>query len=346
MPASTSAGSADGTGDRVVGELPRDGDQLGEVLDAGVVLRVVGGLELGEVAGARQHRLEDHVGTLGGVDHRLQLVDHADEALDRLERPGRQPGGVLGPAQRLPEQDPVAVGQRLHALDRPVADAALGGVQDPPQRDLVGRVDQHPQVGERVADLAALVEAHAADDLVGHADPDEHFLEHPGLGVGAVEHRDVGGTHVVLVGELVDLLGDEPRLVVLVVGDVADDPLAVAGLGPQPLGLAALVVADHRVGGVEDRLGGAVVLLEQDRGGVREVLLEVEDVADVGAAERVDRLVGVADDHQLAGLDPLGVASTGPVSSMLSAHSWWIRAYCAWLVSWYSSTSTWRNRRR
>ena len=97
--------------------------------------------------------------------------------------------------------------------------------------------------------------------------------------------------------------GDERRLVVLVVGDVADDLLAVAGVGPQPLVLAALVLGDDGVGGGEDRLRRAVVLLEQHDLGVREVLLELEDVADVGAAEGVDRLVGVADDAQLGGRD-------------------------------------------
>ena len=97
----------------------------------------------------------------------------------------------------------------------------------------------------------------------------------------------------------------------LVVGDVPDDPLTVTGVGPQPLLLAPLVVADHRVGGVEDRLGRAVVLLQQDRGGVGEVLLEVEDVADVGPAEGVDRLVRVTDHHQLGGLDALGVRASG-----------------------------------
>ena len=34
--------------------------------------------------------------------------------------------------------------------------------------------------------------------------------------------------------------------------------------------------------------------------GVGEVVLELEDVADVGAAEAVDRLIGVTDDHQVA----------------------------------------------
>ena len=44
----------------------------------------------------------------------------------------------------------------------------------------------------------------------------------------------------------------------------------------------------------------AVVLLEPHDVRVGEVLLEVEDVADVGAAPAVDRLVVVADDHQVA----------------------------------------------
>ena len=60
------------------------------------------------------------------------------------------------------------------------------------------------------------------------------------------------------------------------------------------------LLRDHRVGGGEDRLGGAVVLLELDHARVGEVLLEVEDVAHVGAPEAVDRLAVVAHDRQVA----------------------------------------------
>ena len=242
VPASTSDGSADGPATRVVGELAGHGDELGEVLDPGLVLRVVGGLELREVAGALQHRLQHHVGPLPRVDHRLQLLDHADEALDRLQRAGRDARRLVGPAQRLPEDRPLPLGVRRDAGLGAVADAALGDVEHPAQRDLVGRVDQHPEVGERVADLAALVEAHPADHLVGLAGADEHLLEHPGLGVGPVEHRHVAGPGDALVGELVDLLGDEPGLVALVVADVPDDLGAVAGLAPQPLALRPLLL--------------------------------------------------------------------------------------------------------
>ena len=103
-----------------------------------------------------------------------------------------------------------------------------------------------------------------------------------------------------LVDQRVDLLGHPGGLVVLVVGDVALDQLAVAGVGPQvlrtPAGVACAMTGVRRL---QDPLGGAVVLLQQDRGGVRVVALELVDVADRRAAEGVDRLVGVADDAQL-----------------------------------------------
>ena len=174
------------------------------------------------------------------------------------------PGASSARAERGDERDPLAVGERGDAGLGAVADAALGHVEDAAQVDRVGGVGQHPQVGQRVLDLLALVEPGAADDLVRQPHPDEDLLERPRLGVGAVEHRDVAGTHAVVVGERSIPAGDERGLVVLVVGDVADDRLAVAAVGPQPLLPAALVAGDDGVGRPQDGLGGAVVLLEQD----------------------------------------------------------------------------------
>ncbi len=166
------------------------------------------------------------------------------------------------------------------------------------------------QVGQRVLDLGALVEARAADHLVGDRVAPELFLEHARLGVRAVEHGDVVGgegpgrplaPHT-LVEQLADLAGDEPRLGVLV-GHFDDaDRCAHAARGPQVLALAAAVVGDHGVRHVEDLRGRAVVLLEADHLGVGVVALELEDVADVGAAPRVDRLVVVAHHGEVAAL--------------------------------------------
>ena len=60
------------------------------------------------------------------------------------------------------------------------------------------------------------------------------------------------------------------------------------------------VVADDAVGGGDDPAGRAVVEFEVDPLGVGEILFEVEDVADVGLAPAVDRLIRIADDEQVA----------------------------------------------
>ena len=66
-----------------------------------------------------------------------------------------------------------------------------------------------------------------------------------------------------------------------------------------------------RVRRLEDRVRRAVVLLERDRLRAGEVALELEDVADVGAAERVDRLVRVADGADVPVLARRGAAAAG-----------------------------------
>ena len=78
------------------------------------------------------------------------------------------------------------------------------------------------------------------------------------------------------------------------------DGLARAELAPEILRHAVAVVRDDGVRGLQDAVGRAVVLLEREDLSASEVLLELEDVADVGAAERIDGLVGIADDADVA----------------------------------------------
>ena len=153
------------------------------------------------------------------------------------------------------------------------------------------RVDEEGQVRDRVLDLRPLVELRAADHLVADLRAHEHVLEHPRLRVRPVEDGDLGPRDA-LVDEPLDLRGDVARLGVLV-GQLAHlDRVALADVGPQRLGLPPAVVGHDRVGRAEDRLRRAVVLLELHDVRVGIVVLEVEDVADVGAAEAVDRVVG------------------------------------------------------
>ena len=177
------------------------------------------------------------------------------------------------------------------------ADAAAGHVHDAAQGHRICGVGDRDEVRHRILDLGPLVELGAAEHLVGQGRADEDVLDRSRLRVRAVEHRDVAVGDAG-VAQLRDLVGDELRLVVAGVAGVSQDLLARADRGEQLLVLAVEVVADHRVRGIQDVLRRPVVLLEQDHLRVREVALELDDVADVGAAERVDRLVAVADDRQ------------------------------------------------
>src|SRR5439155_21919505 len=104
----------------------------------------------------------------------------------------------------------------------------------------------------------------------------------------AVHHGDVVIGQRFIGRESLNLLDDEERLVLLVVG-LVDDYGATAGVfGPEVLLLTLLIKGDYAVRGVVDGLGRAIVLVEDDYPGVREVVLEVEDVADVRAAPGVD----------------------------------------------------------
>ena len=234
-------------------------------------------------------------GVVVAVEAPAQVVEHLDEPGDRLDRTRRQQRDLplRRVAQGLRETDPALLGVDHDARLGPVADSAPRGVEDTPDRHRVVRVVQHLEVGDHVAHLLTLVEARTADDLVRQAEADEHVLDHAGRVVGPVEHRDVGVRGLPRVHQPVDLPGDEPRLVVLVVRDVPHQQLAGALGGPQVLLAPPGVPRDHGVGGRQDGLRGAVVLLQQDGTGVRVVVLEVLDVPDRGPAERVDRLIRV-----------------------------------------------------
>ena len=276
--------------------------QLGDVLDTAVRLVAALGHQLGQVARAVGHRLHQIAGRHRS-QQRPQLVEQGGQLLGPPEGLAGQ-AGLGRPADRLGEGDVLQRGPGAEAGDRGRPDPPLGHVDHPAGRHLVGGVGQQADVGQQVLDLPAVVEAGAPDHLVGNALAHQLLLQHPALGVGAVEDGHVAVAQALGAAEPEDLRGHPGRLVALVLGAVAEDRRPGLAVGEEALGPAALVVGDDRVGGVEDVLGRTEVLLQQDGGGVGEGLLELQDVADVGAPPAVDRLVRVADHADVAVLAP------------------------------------------
>ena len=279
-------------------ELDHGVKQLGEVLHARFVLNVLGGAQSRQVAGLLQDRLQAGCGRFGAGNLR-QVIHEAHKLGVLLDRGGAQTRNIGCLACGGVEGDAVSgrvIGHHGLGLG---TDTALGFVQNTAHVHVVIGVAQGAQVGERILDFLTLVEAGTADYAVGQAGAHEHVLEGSGLRIGAVEDGNVTGLHAVLVRQAVNFTGDEACLGVLGFGNVTDDFRARTGGGPQLLGATIGVAFDDRIRRRKDVLRGTVVLLEQDRVGVRVVLLEVRNIADIRAAEGVDGLVGVTHDGQL-----------------------------------------------
>ena len=89
-------------------------------------------------------------------------------------------------------------------------------------------------------------------------------------------------------------------LFALVPGTEKLDRLAGGFFRPKRFILAAFVVGDYLIGGVQNIGRTAVILLQFDHRCVREVLLEIENVPDIRVTEPVNRLILVSDDGQAA----------------------------------------------
>ena len=92
-----------------------------------------------------------------------------------------------------------------------------------------------------------------------------------------------------------DPAGDKTSLLITVISLVIKDPVAVWVCRPELLFLLMYVVLDDRIGRVEYRLRRAVILLQQDHLCLREMLLKLEDVANIRLSEPVNALRVVAD---------------------------------------------------
>src|ERR1700730_14391385 len=95
--------------------------------------------------------------------------------------------------------------------------------------------------------------------------------------------------------QLLDLLADHAGLLFGVPGRPHRPLLASLAFGAQRLAEPALVVGDEMGSGRQDVAGGAIVALQADHLGAGKILLDTQDVVDLGAAPAIDRLVVVTD---------------------------------------------------
>ncbi len=177
-------------------------------------------------------------------------------------------------------------------LDRRIAQAPLRRVDDSLEREIVIGLRHAAQVGQRVADLQPFVEARAADHPVRQAERNEPFLELAHLERGAHQDGDLV-ERVVLPLQLLDLLADRARFLLAVPDPRHARLFAELVFGEQGLAEPVLVMRDQTRGGTQDMPCRAIVVLEPDNRRPRKVMLEAQDVVDLGTPPAIDRLIVV-----------------------------------------------------
>ena len=133
-------------------------------------------LQIRAVAG----RFDDEVDEFGHLEAGgliAQLHDESTECGERGLLPLWDVRNLLGPQQRLRRHELVRTRERHQPRSRLVTDTARRCVDDAREPDAVERVPDDPEIGERVLDLAPLIEGHAADDLISEPEPAEHVLD-------------------------------------------------------------------------------------------------------------------------------------------------------------------------
>ena len=195
-----------------------------------------------------------------------------------------------------------------------------------------------PQVGQRMLDLGALEEAHAAVDAVRHAGVEQRMLDHARLRVASDTARAISVERAAPSSRRGALhhVDDELRLV-----EVGRRRVTRAPARPCPrsvhrfLPRRVCVVPDQRVGRVEDVAVRAVVLLELD---------QLHGASDVGTRARSAAMLPTL--RAAERIDATGRRRRPRTPRVLAVRaSIFSHAYCSALVSWNSSTRMCEKRR-
>ena len=261
--------------------------------------------------------VEHDLGKLGVRCHlalRAPAVELRDQLAQRAARLRLQFVGLDDGAGGLEQGNAALAGVVVQQLHGSIADAALRHIDDALEGEIVGGRIDGAQIGECIADFGTLVEPRAADHAIGQAERDEAVFELTHLERGANQDRDLVE---VLAGalQILDLLADRARFLFRIPGAGHGDLLAVDILGAQCLAEPAFIMRDQMRGGGKDMSRRTIIAFEANDLGAGKVVLEAQDVVDLGAAPAIDRLVVIADaadvfrcgqDRRILSLSPCG----------------------------------------
>ena len=179
-----------------------------------------------------------------GVDQRAPAVERRDQIGERLARLGLQLFGLDDQPRRLEQRHALRAGQLMQRLQARLAQAPARRVDDALEFEVVGGVEGDLEIGGGVLDFLPLIEARAADHAIGQAEGDEAVLEGAHLERGAHQNGDLAQS-MALALELLDVLADDARFLLVVPAAFDLDRLAEIAVGAERLAEPSLVMGDQ-----------------------------------------------------------------------------------------------------
>ena len=166
-------------------------------------------------------------------------------------------------------------------------------VDDPPQPQGIGPVVDDAQIGQHILDFRPVKKACAADDPIRDAISLHGVFQRVGLGIGPVENGKI--LHSPATGCREDLTCHIIGFRTFVRGFVNRNWAAGTVGSPKLFALTPDIMRNHRVGGVQNRLGGTVILFQTDGSAAAILLFKAQDILDGGAPEPINTLIIIAD---------------------------------------------------
>ena len=128
-----------------------------------------------------------------------------------------------------------------HCVNRAPANPARRDVDDAFNSSVIVTINQQPQVGQRVLNFKALIEAVSAINAIRHANPQQGIFKFPGLCVGSVQNGCIRAP--VTTGKpVLQSIDNKACFILFVEGFINADGFAVCSVGPQVFAEATLIV--------------------------------------------------------------------------------------------------------
>ena len=264
-----------------------------QVFHTAFVLRVLAALQLLQITGFQQHIIQKlFYRYIGSLAH--QLKEQLAQLVQLIGKTARKAGDIRCIGHYLKQGLSAGICIFLQTCQRRITDTAARNVDNTQQAQAVMRIIKQAQISQRILDFLALIELRTADHRIGDTAFNQHFLENTRLRVSAVQHCHIAQLSAFIQLQLLHIFNHITCFISFIVRLIVNNFRTVAVSSPQIFRLASAVVIDNGIGGIQNNLRAAIVLLQFHQLGIGIILFKIKDILDIGTAPAVNALVGIA----------------------------------------------------